>query len=122
MSSRPFLKPFSVITNGSMAASITSAVTIKNQIPGINYSVVWTGSPTGTFGVEASSDYSENPDGSVKNAGTWNSLPLTGSVSASGSAGNGMLEFTTYAYAIRLVYTRTSGSGTLNAIVTGEVL
>lgn len=122
MSSRPFLKPFSVVTNGSMGASITSAVTIKNQLSLISYSASWTGTPTGTFSVEVSDDYLENVDGSVRNAGTWNTLPLSAAVSASGSTGNGLIDVQTGAYAIRLVYTRASGTGTLNAIVTGLVM
>lgn len=92
------------------------------MVPGINYSVSWTGSPVGTFTVQGSDDYSEYADGSVKNAGTWNTLPTTPAVTASGAPGNGMIEVVTFCHAIQLVYTATSGTGTLQAIVTGSVL
>lgn len=120
MSAGYFQAPHPVITNAAMTGNVTSAVTLKNEISGINYSVVYTGAPVGTFSVEASDDYSVNPDGSVHNAGTWNTLPTTPAVVASGAPGNGMIEVVTIAYATRLVYTFTSGTGTLNATVVGQ--
>ena len=122
MSHRPFLKPFFVIVNGDMSGNLTSPVTIKNQVSMISYSVAFTGTPTGAFSVEVSDDYSEHPDGSVLNAGTWNTLPISPSVTASGAPGNGFIDIVTGAYAIRLVYTSSSGTGSLTAKVSGQVM
>ncbi len=124
LSSRFFLEPYKVITNGDMSqSSITSSVTIINRMPNISYSVSWTGSsPVGTITVQESNDYSLNPDGSVRNAGTWNTMALSGSATVSGNADNGIIKLSQVpSFAIRLVYTGSSGTGTLNAVVTGKV-
>lgn len=105
-----------------MSASITSAVTIIQKLTYIGYSVSFTGTPTGTFSVEVSNDYSVNGEGTVLNAGTWTALTLSGTPAATGSAGNGFIDIDgCSAYAMRLKYTRTSGSGTLNVVVNAKV-
>ena len=124
MSSRTQLSPHSVITNGDMsAASITSEVTIIQKLSLASYGVSWTGtSPVGVITVQVSNDYSQNADGSVKNAGTWNTLNLSATANVSGNTGNGFIDIDSIAgYAIRLIYTKTSGTGTLQAIVSGKV-
>ena len=122
MSSGYFIAPKLVVTNGDMSANITSSITLKQEISGINYSVVFTGAPVGVFTIEASDDYSVNADGSVHFAGTWNTLPVAPVVTATGSSGHGMLEAVTLCYATRLVYTFTSGTGVLNVTVIGQGL
>lgn len=123
MSSRPFIKPLPVIINGSMAGNLTSEVTILTNITKVAYEVIWTGtSPVGECTVQASNDYSENADGSVRNTGTWVELPLSGTASVTGNSDSGIIEMDSIAaYAIRLVYTRTSGTGTMNVILTAKV-
>lgn len=122
MSSRPVKVPYKLINNGDMSASITSPVTVKPLLSKITYSMSWTGVPVGTFDVQVSDDYSENSDGTVRNAGTWNSIPFSSTVVAAGGASNGFYEAITGAYATRLVYTRTSGTGSLQAYITGQVM
>lgn len=127
MSSRPTQKPHSVITNGSMAASITGSPTIITNQSMTGYSFSWTGStPIGVVIVQVSNDYSINADGSVRNAGTWNTLndsngsPISGTVT--GNTGNGFFNVAGIAaYAIRPVYTRTSGTGTMQCFVVTKV-
>lgn len=122
MSFRPSLGPYPVITNGDMSlASITSKVTILTNLSMISYGVSWVGTaPVGTVSVQVSNDYSENQDGSVRNAGTWNDLPVSSAVS--GGTGNGFIDIDALAgYAIRLVYTRASGSGLIQAILKAKV-
>lgn len=129
MSQRTRFSPFSVITNGSMSANITSNVTILQSITGVGYSLSWSGSsPVGTAAVQVSNDYSVFPNGSVNNAGTWTTLELevngsiVSAIDITGNTGTAFIEIQkTHAYAIRLVYTRTSGSGTLNAVIMGKV-
>lgn len=125
MSTRPVITPFKVINQAvSGSSAVTSIVTIKPIISKITYSMAWTGTLAGSFDVQVSDDYSENSDGSVRNAGTWNSIPVSATVSAAGSPGNGFYEIATGAYAIKLVYTPgvTPGSGNVVAIVTGQVM
>jgi hypothetical protein len=123
MSSRPLMQPFSVITNGDMSqASLTSIPTIKSNMSMVSYGVSWAGTaPVGTVTVQVSNDYSENADGTVRHAGTWTTLVLSAPTNVSGNTGNGFIDVVTGAYAIRLVYTRTSGTGVLQVIVKGQV-
>lgn len=124
MSSRPQLEPHLVITNGNLAsASLTSIPTIIQKLSMVSYEAVWSGSsPSGTVSVQVSNTYSLNTDGSVKNAGDWNDLPLSISPTVSGNTGNGFIDIDAQAgYAVRFVYTRISGTGTLNVTVSGKV-
>ena len=123
MSSRPQFNPYSVIINGDMAGDLTSAVTIIQKLSLISYSVSWAGSsPVGVMSVEVSNDYSKNSDGTVNNPGTWNALPLSGTTNVSGNSSTGFIDIELNAgYAIRLKYTRTSGTGTMQALVNAKV-
>lgn len=123
MSSRPLLAPFSVITNGDMSGNLTSIPTIIQMLPGVSYSLVWTGTPTGTFSLQGSNDYAFNSvSGHIINPGTWNDLPLSVSPAAAGVADNGLIEvLLSNVYAVRVVYTFTAGTGVLNAVVVGKV-
>jgi hypothetical protein len=123
MSSRPLMQPTLVIKNGDMTTTLTSAVTILTNISVISYTYSWAGSnPIGTVIVQASNDYTENAAGAPSNPGTWNTLPLSASTMTSGNTGNGAIDIDiTGFYAIRTVYTPTSGSGTLQATVKGKV-
>ncbi len=130
MSSRPKIDPYAVIVNGDMSqASITSSVTLTPSLSMISYGFSWSGtSPVGTIQIQSSNDYKLNPDGSVANAGTWNTITFLSAGSAvssfavSGNTGNGMIDlFETAAYALRAVYTKGSGVGTLQAIVNAKV-
>ena len=110
-----------------MATNIISPVTNIQLLPALSYSVVWTGSPVGTFQVQVSNDYSQDPSGAQLNAGTWNTLPpssFTGTYPVpAGSAGNGFLDVVgTGAAWVRLQYTAGSGAGNLTVIPSAKVL
>ncbi len=129
MSSRTTLRPNPVIVAGDMsAATVTSTATILQSITSLNYAVTWTGTtPIGVLAVQASDDYQANGD-HVINAGTWNPVPLNlagasvMSIPITGNTGKGMIDIDGIAaYAVRLLYTKTSGTGTVAAVVTGKV-
>lgn len=122
MSSRPQFSPHKVIDAVSMAASITSEVTIIQKLSMISYDIAWTGtSPVGSITVEVSNSYVKDASGVVSVAGNWTTLPVS-AMSVSGNSGNGFLDIDAIsAYAIRLVYTRTSGTGSLTVIINGKV-
>lgn len=122
MSVRPILKPHAVVEAGDMSADVISDVTVIQWFPFISYSIVWTGSPVGTFSVEVSNDYSEDPAGNVRNPGTWSPLELSGPITAAGSADSAVIDIDgAGAYAIRLKYAATSGSGSLDVVISGKV-
>jgi hypothetical protein len=129
MSDRPLIKQYASITNGNMSANITGLPSIILRLPMISYSFSWSGSsPVGTVSIQVSNDYSENANGTVANAGTWNTVPVVyngSSVTAvplSGNTGNGFIDIDSLSgYAIRPIYTFTSGSGTLQAICEAKV-
>lgn len=128
MSTRPNIAPQPVITNGSMATNLTSKPTILLNLSMLAYQAKWTGtSPVGTVSLQGSEDYALNPDGTVANAGTWTTLTVTynGSsvttVPVTGNTGSGIVEVTTSIFALRLIYTAGSGTGTLNVTMSSKV-
>lgn len=129
MSSRTTLRPYAVINAVSMAANITGTATILQSITGVSFAFKWAGtSPVGTVSIQASNDYALEPDGSVANAGTWTTLSLeyngavVTTVPVSGNSGNGIVELQKInTYAVRPIYTFTSGVGTLTCIINGKV-
>lgn len=123
MSSRPLIKPFSVITNGDMSGNIISAVTVIDNISMISYDISWAGTaPVGAMSVQVSNTYKQNADGSVKVAGNWTTLTLSAPPTVSGNTGNGFIDVdVTAANAIRLVYTQASGTGVMNAVLAAKV-
>jgi hypothetical protein len=106
-----------------MSSNITSEVTIIDNKTLIGYDISWSGSsPVGMMSVQVSNTFSENPNGTIRNPGTWTTLTLSAPTPVSGNTGNGFIDIDiTGAYAIRLVYTRTSGTGTLNAVICAKV-
>lgn len=124
MASRPILAPFSVIENESMAGNITSDVTVIQNTSMVAYQVTWSGTtPIGEMSVEVSNNYTQNADGTVRYAGDWATVgPFSDTLDVTGNTGTGFIDIEGIsAYAIRLVYTRTSGTGTMNAIIAGKV-
>ncbi len=95
----------------------------------VSYLYVWAGtSPVGVVTVEVSNDYSILPNGTVNATGTWVGIPFVNAAGATvtsfaltGNSGKGFLEVVTNAYAIRTVYTYTSGTGTLTVTVNGKI-
>lgn len=136
MSQRTTLRPQTVIPSaqatpantGDMSANITGATTILQSLSEVSYSIAWTGtSPVGVFSVEASNDCTVEATGGVS-GGTWNKVPLqlsdgtiTTDIPVTGNSGNGFVEVETAAYALRPVYTATSGTGTITVKVNGKV-
>lgn len=129
MSHRPIIAPSNyapIINAVSTGADITGTPTIIQFLPGISYDIAWTGTTHGTISIEVSNTYSQNSDGTTKNAGNWTVLPASAFVGTypvpSGSAGNGFLDVVgTEAYAVRLIFTRTDGTGTMTVVPCAKV-
>lgn len=113
-----------IVTAGDMsAATVTSGVADIRIFDNVGMQINFTGTPTGTFAVQGSVDYladAFNP-AVVKNAGNWTALTLSPSPVASGAASTILLDLNQLSFPyIRVVYTKTSGTGTLNVYVSGK--
>lgn len=128
MSTRTVLRPNTLPTL-SLTATGSCEPTILQGLSFANYAITWTGTtPIGTLALETSSDYRLAPTGTVINAGTWTVAPLSvggvyaTSIAISGNTGNGSIDIIqTGAYAVRLLYTFSSGIGNMTIIVSGKV-
>lgn len=123
MSRKNNLQVFQLITAGDMsAASLTSPVTNIQFLDNIGIQLSWTGSPVGTFTVQVSADYNQDSLGNVLAAGHWVTLTLpTSPTTASGSPIYLDLNQLSAPW-IRVVYTKTSGTGSLSAFITAKML
>lgn len=118
------LLSFQNIISGNMAlTSITSAVTSIQFLDNIGVQLNFTGTPTGTFDIQVSADYAQDSFGNVTNAGNWIGLTFGTAPVASGAASTIYLDLNQLSAPwLRVVYTKTSGTGTLNGFVTGKML
>ena len=115
------LKKFKNIIDGDMSqATLTSAVTNIQFLDSIGLQLSWTGAPVGSFEIQISADYEQDDNGNVLNAGHW--IPLALTPSPTTAVGSPIFVDITLTAApwIRVVYTRTSGSGVLNSVITAK--
>lgn len=107
------LSPYLVISAGTMGGDLTQATyTDIQNMDNVSVQLVWTGTPTGTFYV----------DGSLDKA-TWTALSLSPSAAAAGAASSILIDLNQLSFPyIRVRYVRTSGTGTLNAYISGKML
>lgn len=107
-----------------MSSQIISKVSIIQNTTLVSYDISWTGNaPVGGITVQVSNSYAVNDQGvPINNSPNWTTVTLSSPTSVSGNSGSGFIQLSDLSsYAIRLVYTPTSGTGTLNAIVVGKV-
>lgn len=106
-----------IVTDGSMGASINSNAVLMDQESGIAIQAVWTGTPVGNFTIESSCDVGQINPSTGQPSGISNWVYYNGStVAAGGDVGKLIWNIEPIAVKwVRLVYTRTSGTGTLNA-------
>lgn len=128
------LLKFQTITNGDMStASITSTVSSIQWLDNIGIQFSWTGAPVGNVSIEVSADYARDTEGNVTNAGQWTPLVLTylsgpntftSATSIPTSVGSPIYLDLNQLSApwIRQVYTKTSGTGTLNTFITCKMV
>ncbi len=112
------------ITSGNMASTtVTSEVTNVEGLDNIGIQLNWSGSsPIGTFAVQVSADYAQDYLGNVTNTGNWVALAISPAVAATGTSPDTAFIALNQVPApwIRVVYTRTSGTGTLQGYLTAK--
>lgn len=117
------VRPYHVIVNGNMTGTITSSAQEIIYQDDIGVQLDWTGTPTGTFDVQVSSNFVRDTNGNILNPGNWISVPYLPIITASGAGDDGVIDLKLLsAMYIRVVYNATGGSGTLNAYFTGKGL
>lgn len=115
------LNPTPIIVNQSMASSITSIINETKLQDNVGIQLTWTGAPVGTFSVQISSNYAQDSMGNITNPGTWVNVPVSPPIVAVGAPDVAYIDLTDMsAFYTRLVYTATSGAGTLNGLITGR--
>lgn len=118
------LLKYKLLSAASMAANITSAATNIQHLDniGIQANIV-SGSPTGVIQVQVSADYAEDTEHNVLDAGHWVDLtPAQQSITA-GSPAQTYFDLNQLSSPwVRVVYTRTSGSGSLDVFITAKML
>jgi len=100
--------------NGDMSGSLTSMAIALYQIYGWSAQFVFTGSPVGTLKVQVSCDpFSSTLPDSIQQPSNW--TDLTGSSQSISAAAILLYNVKSRFYNwIRFVYTRSSGTGTIN--------
>lgn len=115
------IEPVKIITNGDMSSNITSKVVPIILQDNIAIQLVWTGTPTGAFNFQVSSNYEQDMFGNVLSAGDWVTLPLSPAITASGSADVALVDLNQLGAAyVRVQYAASSGTGVLNATLTAK--
>lgn len=115
------LYPVHVLNAASMATSLTSAVVPITGQDNIGIQLHWTGAPVGTFDFQISSNHLQDSQGAVIQAGNWISLPLDPAIAAVGAPDEAYVDLNQMsAQYVRVVYTRTSSTGTLDVYVVGK--
>lgn len=110
--------PIPGVSAQSMAASFTSKVVAIQFLDNLMIQIVATGTPAGTFAVQVSDDYDPNITPVTSN---WVSLPLSGTPTLSGSGDTIDIAINQLPSPyMRIVYTRSSGTGVCNAWVSGK--
>jgi len=109
MGSKRVIDTYQAITDGDMSSNITGPSTNILYTDRVSYQLIYTGSPTGTFSVQVSNDET-----------TWEDVAFDTTPTASGAGDTDFLEIETGAKFIRLNYTASSGTGTLQAKMTAK--
>jgi len=104
-----------------MTTSVNGTPINCQSLSELGFDISWTGSPTGTFGVQVSNTYAQSGEGVVINAGNWNNIVLSTVPAATGTPGTAFINVAEIAGLwLRLNYVASSGTGTLNAVVVGK--
>jgi hypothetical protein len=110
MAGKSILPPFYIITGGNMATTLTSLSVNQPWFDNLCVTAFFTGSPTGVFTVNVGPDNVN-----------WAPLPLSPAPVASGGPGVIVMDLNQLAMPwLQVIYTPTSGSGTLNVTVAGK--
>ena len=126
MASHKKLKVYQALPSTAVTGTntYTSSVVEILNLDNVYLQLDITGTPTGLFSVEVSSNYSQDMEGNVINAGNWVTLTLSPSpaVTAGSPTDIGIDCNQLGAPYLRVQYTNSAGSGTITVNVSGKAL
>jgi hypothetical protein len=128
MSVKSSLKPYHVSTNQSLGADFSTTPTNILNMDSVGYEidVSSASSLNGVFSVQVSLSYDRDSLGNVLNAGSWTTIedangnPIQATVTANGTVVFDLNQLS--APWVRVLYTRTGGTGTANVYVSAKRL
>lgn len=104
-----------LLIGADMSADFESEAILVDQIYGLSFQAVATGSPVGSFAIQLSNDLTD------KKADVTNWTTYAASAAAVSAAGNTFINYDgVHAKWARLIYTATSGTGTATVIYFGK--
>lgn len=111
-----------IVNAGDASANITSNAISLESIYGFAMQAVFTGTPTGTLKLQASCDPGSNPiNASAIGSGITNWTDVANSSTAISAAGTVLYNIDAAYYKwVRIVYTASSGTSTLNVRFNGK--
>lgn len=125
MSRKNVLLKYAIFSAADMSqATLTSTIVDIRYMDNVAIQLNFTGTPTGTFDVQGSVDHNvSDPSETVSAAGSWVSLTLTPAPVASGAASSVLLDLNQLSFPfIRVVYTKTGSTGTLDGYIFGKAI
>jgi hypothetical protein len=112
MALKNIIKPYHLMVDGDMSGNLTSSSVDVTYTDNVGFQLSFTGTPTGEFACEGTIDEVN-----------WSTLTFSSPPQAVGSADTHLLNINQIPYKkLRVTYTRTSGSGTLNVHVMSKGL
>ena len=120
MGRKSILKPYKVIDDGDISDDVTSSSTNIENLDSVTYLAQWTGSsPVGVLYVDVRQKLGIAPDGFNT---SWITLDFGESIAVSGATGGHTISIENKAFTeSRLRFVSTSGSGTMQATISGSV-
>lgn len=111
-----------IIQAGNMAFNIVTEPINPRDCASLTITYIWTGNPVGAFSIQVPVDYNQDADGAViTEPAAWQDLPLSADIDANGVADSAYIEFKTIAAPfMRIVWAAVSGTGVLDAFITGK--
>lgn len=115
-----------ISTAQSLSATFTSPVTLIKNTDNVSYQInATTADAVGTFKVQGSDDYrAEEPMNAVLSSGSWADIPLGGDALSLASANDTLIISMNQLpfQAVRIVYTRSSGTGSCDIWISTKQL
>jgi hypothetical protein len=121
MARKSVLEPYKIIDSISLGANYTSGVTSIKNLDNIWIELEWSGTaPSGTITVEVASEYPKESNQYTQ----FKALDFGSPIVISGASGTHTININQapMASVLRLKYAYTSGTGTINAYISGKVV